>query len=659
MNNLVSKLPLPARVRDMDRQQFETLFTSGAFVITTGFMFLNSIMLARALGDGGRGEVAAVFGNTVVLGWAFQIGVPNAVAYFAKDADNRRLIMSSWAMTLFVTLPMALALTPFFLWQMTGDAFNGPDGTQLRVFYVMFIILQMLNGPFTSAIFYLRGIGNTFRFNVLLALPQFLITFGYFCLFITGTMTVTRALTSTFLMMCLGWGYALWSTGSLPGRGFDRGRVGRRRIGRHPHRHRRLRPAARAARVRLGIRRFRAAPSSASAGRLRCRCDAGVQRRPPVVQQARRLLQGPDRGRARDRRRPHRPPAALRHRRGCDHHHRRLLGRPARVRLLLERAPGEGQARRSNRPHRTDRTARMTPATFRLLARPAWLAIIFISVLAAALVALYMGLQQDTKQTATTFVFGQRVGYIDRPNPVLDEHLNGIVNAVEFPDVFFAIEDRTRLKADTDYSFTIERLDDTQSVIQIDVRADRAGDAERIARILAEEVVNFVLREQEETLTTQIIELDQSIGEILDDQTRVRRETLGVNPVVARNRIEGQLIGLADDDTVVGTLEGELLSQLAVIQPLAEQFNRNLIELNALYADRARTVTERSDGERNDPARPPVPTILANHAPEPPPPPRCARSHPSARHCVHDRGRWPRRRGPSRNLRRHDRRSRR
>lgn len=222
MNNLVSKLPLPARLKNMDRQQFETLFTSGAFIITTGFMFLNSIMLSRGLGDGGRGQVAAVFGNTVVLGWAFQIGVPNAVAYFAKDADNRRLIMTSWAMTLFVTIPMAVLLVPFFLWQMGGDAFRGDDGTQLQIFYVLFIVLQMLNGPFTSAIFYLRGIGNTFRFNVLLALPQFLITFGYFCLFITGTMTVTRALTSTFVLMALGWGYALVSTGSLPGRGFEK-----------------------------------------------------------------------------------------------------------------------------------------------------------------------------------------------------------------------------------------------------------------------------------------------------------------------------------------------------------------------------------------------------------------------------------------------------
>jgi hypothetical protein len=232
---------------------------------------------------------------------------------------------------------------------------------------------------------------------------------------------------------------------------------------------------------------------------------------------------------------------------------------------------------------------------FRLLARPSWLAIIFVSVAAAATVALVMGLQQDTKHTATTFVFGQRVGYIDRPNPILDDHLDDLVNAVEFPDVFFAIEDRTRLSAEDDYSFTIARVDDTQSVIQIDVRADRAGDAERIARILAEEVVNFVLRKQEETLTTQIFELDGSIGELLEDQARIRRETLDVNPVVARNRIEGQLVAIADADVAVGTLEGELLATLATIQPLADQFNRNLIEINSLYADRARTVTERSD----------------------------------------------------------------
>ena len=43
MNNLVSKLPLPARVKDMDRQQFETLFTSGAFVITVSPTAMSSL----------------------------------------------------------------------------------------------------------------------------------------------------------------------------------------------------------------------------------------------------------------------------------------------------------------------------------------------------------------------------------------------------------------------------------------------------------------------------------------------------------------------------------------------------------------------------------------------------------------------------------------
>jgi hypothetical protein len=49
-------------------------------------------------------------------------------------------------------------------------------------------------------------------------------------------------------------------------------------LGRHPHRHRRLGPAARAARVRLGIRRVCHPTASPSARSLCCRCDPGVQR---------------------------------------------------------------------------------------------------------------------------------------------------------------------------------------------------------------------------------------------------------------------------------------------------------------------------------------------------------------------------------------------
>lgn len=212
---------LLTRVRTMDRQQLETIFTSSAFLITNGLLFVNLFLLARALGDDGRGAVAAAYGNTVVIGWAFQIGVPNAAAYFAKDIDNRRVIMSSWVMMITAAIPMALLMIPFYLWQMSGESFT-EGGSNLKAWYLAFIALQLFNGPFLSAVFWLRGTGNLVRFNVLLALPQVLVTVGYVLLFATDTMTIHRALASTFIATCLGWVVGLSVTRSLPGSGFSR-----------------------------------------------------------------------------------------------------------------------------------------------------------------------------------------------------------------------------------------------------------------------------------------------------------------------------------------------------------------------------------------------------------------------------------------------------
>lgn len=211
---------LLTRVRSMDRQQLETIFTSSAFLVTNGLLFVNLFILARALGDDGRGAVAAAYGNTVVIGWAFQIGVPNAAAYFAKDIDNRRVIMSSWMMMLTAAVPMAIFMIPFYLWQMSGESFT-EGGSDLKTWYLAFIVLQLFNGPFLSAVFWLRGRGNLVRFNILLALYQVLITLGYVVLFVTDTMTVNRALASTFTATCIGWTVALTITRSWPGSGYS------------------------------------------------------------------------------------------------------------------------------------------------------------------------------------------------------------------------------------------------------------------------------------------------------------------------------------------------------------------------------------------------------------------------------------------------------
>ena len=209
------------RIRSMDRQQLETIFTSSAFLVTNGLLFVNLFLLANALGADGRGAVAAAYGNTIVIGWAFQIGVPGAAGYFAKDIDNRRVIMSAWAMTLIGAIPVAILLIPFYMWQLGGESFT-EGGSSLKNWYIAFIVLQLFNGPFLSSVIWLRGVGNLVKFNLLLALPQLLITLGYLVLFFSGQMTVNSALGSTFIMMSIGWIVALTATNSWPGRGFSR-----------------------------------------------------------------------------------------------------------------------------------------------------------------------------------------------------------------------------------------------------------------------------------------------------------------------------------------------------------------------------------------------------------------------------------------------------
>ena len=209
------------KVRGMDRQKLESLFTSSAFLFTNGLLFVNLFVLANALGDEGRGAVAAAYGNTIVIGWAFQIGVPVAAAYFAKDIDHRRIAMSSWAMVICGAIPMAIILIPFFLWQLSGAAFT-EGGATLQNWYIAFIVLQLFNGPFLSGVLWLRGSGNLVRFNALLALPNVLVTSGYVVLFAIGRLTISSALTSTFAMITIGWVIGITATRSWPGRGFSR-----------------------------------------------------------------------------------------------------------------------------------------------------------------------------------------------------------------------------------------------------------------------------------------------------------------------------------------------------------------------------------------------------------------------------------------------------
>lgn len=237
----------------------------------------------------------------------------------------------------------------------------------------------------------------------------------------------------------------------------------------------------------------------------------------------------------------------------------------------------------------------MNSLAFRLLGQPRWMALIIFSVLAAALAATWLGLQQPVRHTATTFIYGSRVGILDRPDLQLDDQLNQLVNAVEFPAVFLAIEDRTLLVADDDYDFSIERVEDSPSVIAIEVKADTAGNAERIARILAEEVVTFVLRSQDDVISGEIGDVQRQLASLVEEQGRLRGLTYGVTPTRASERLEQELAAIDDLDPVSGQFEADLLAALGVAQSNLGDYQRTQIEINRLSIDMGQLENERLD----------------------------------------------------------------
>ncbi len=198
-------------------QRASTTVTTAAFVFIAALTFVNAVILTNALGAEGRGAVATAYGATVVLGWAFQFGMPSAAGYFAKDVDRQVVMNAVWRMCLFGAVPFALLLTPLYLWQLNGTAFE-QGGSSLKLWYLAFIALHILQSPFQSAVYFLRGSGSTLRFNLFLALPQVLVTSGYLTLLIADQLTVTTALTSTMAALAIGWAVTLTYNRAWPGR---------------------------------------------------------------------------------------------------------------------------------------------------------------------------------------------------------------------------------------------------------------------------------------------------------------------------------------------------------------------------------------------------------------------------------------------------------
>lgn len=229
--------------------------------------------------------------------------------------------------------------------------------------------------------------------------------------------------------------------------------------------------------------------------------------------------------------------------------------------------------------------------------QPAWVFLVLIATLAAAAGGLWVGLQQDGGETSTSFVFSRRVGFLDRPVPDLEDHLNEIVNSVEFPEVFARIEDRLLLEAGRDYTLEIGIAEDTQSIVQVVIDTNRTSEADRISRIVAEEMVSFVLTGQDLSIQTEIIDLEEDLVRLQGEQARLTALAGGVPPNRAVRRFEAELAGFASGrlDEPVGAIEAELREQVSVISPLANEFDRNEQTIDALEAQLGQTSIQRLD----------------------------------------------------------------
>lgn len=238
---------------------------------------------------------------------------------------------------------------------------------------------------------------------------------------------------------------------------------------------------------------------------------------------------------------------------------------------------------------------RLHPDVLKSMMRPAWLAIIALAVTFAAVGALIVGLQQDQGETSTTYIFGGRVGF-DAPLSELEDHIADIVNAIEFGPVFPRIDNRVLLTADEDYTLDISVLENTQSVVAIEVRTPRSGEADRISRIIAEEMVRFVLEGVDRTIATDFEQIEADLTIANEEQARLIALAGDVDPTRAEISLERELASITGpDDDPAGNVEGEIRQRLSIIAPLAAEYRQNEIVRADLEGQLADIVVQRAE----------------------------------------------------------------
>ncbi|MDY7101020.1 MAG: lipopolysaccharide biosynthesis protein, partial [Actinomycetota bacterium] len=175
------------------RHRLETILTAASGLGVYGLSLITGVAQGRALGDAGRGTVAAVVVPTQVLGWVLMFGIPQATAYFSRQYARRDMQNSAWVVTAATGIP-AIAIIWFLL-----PSYLDQHPPEIVFWFRLFLIGGLLVTPYTNVIDWLRGTAENVWFNVYRSLPFVVATVLIAALYVAGRLTVESTLAVTLV----------------------------------------------------------------------------------------------------------------------------------------------------------------------------------------------------------------------------------------------------------------------------------------------------------------------------------------------------------------------------------------------------------------------------------------------------------------------------
>jgi O-antigen/teichoic acid export membrane protein len=171
-------------------------FTFGFSTLTLLVNVLTGVLIARALGTDGRGELTAILTLPATIGWIFAMGSLQAVSYHhARHPEDGGRLIASWLVML---LPLAaFAIVAGYLLLPALFAAQTHDARQLAQIYLLTIFSQLLAEVIVGV---LLGDHDFFVYNLIRVAQPALALFAFLFLWWIDAFTVGSALLTTFLV---------------------------------------------------------------------------------------------------------------------------------------------------------------------------------------------------------------------------------------------------------------------------------------------------------------------------------------------------------------------------------------------------------------------------------------------------------------------------